>query len=143
MWIWCVVLRRDARGMIEWQSTQERLNPEVAIICGSAARCRRAAVGCSHDDAHPDKSTLHTGAVRSQLLLGGGHLLHIIPYGPRLFANFRNAASFFARFAWAGDFCAGNGDTIISVNPSRQERHLCGFFDELGLLESHGESSPW
>jgi hypothetical protein len=50
--------------MIEWICTQERLNPEVAIIFGAAARYRRAAVGSSHDDAHPDNSTLHTGAVR-------------------------------------------------------------------------------
>jgi hypothetical protein len=50
--------------MIEWMCTQERLNPEVAIIFGAAARYRRAKVGSSHDDAHPDNSTLHTGEVR-------------------------------------------------------------------------------
>jgi hypothetical protein len=50
--------------MIEWLCTQERWNPEVAIISGAAARYHRATVGSSHDDAHPDNSTLHTGAVR-------------------------------------------------------------------------------
>jgi hypothetical protein len=50
--------------MIEWMSTQERWNPEVAIIFGAAARYRRTTVGSSYDDAHPDNSTLHTGAVR-------------------------------------------------------------------------------
>ena len=50
--------------MIEWMYTHERWNPEVAIILGAAARYRRAKVGSSHDDARPDKSTLHTGAVR-------------------------------------------------------------------------------
>ena len=50
--------------MIEWMCTQERWNPGVAIIFGAAARYRRATVGSSHDDAHPDNSTLHTGAVR-------------------------------------------------------------------------------
>jgi hypothetical protein len=50
--------------MIEWLCTQERLNPEVAIILGAAARYNRATFGSSHDDAHPDNSTLHTGAVR-------------------------------------------------------------------------------
>jgi hypothetical protein len=50
--------------MIEWMSTQERWNPEVAIIFGAAARYRRTTVGSSYDDAHPDNSALHTGAVR-------------------------------------------------------------------------------
>jgi hypothetical protein len=50
--------------MIEWMCTQERWNPEVAIIFGAAASYRRASAGSSHDDAHPDNSTLHTEAVR-------------------------------------------------------------------------------
>jgi hypothetical protein len=48
--------------MIEWMCTH--WNPEVAIIFGAAARYRRATVDSSHDDAHPDNATLHTGAVR-------------------------------------------------------------------------------
>jgi hypothetical protein len=51
---------RSARDMIEWLCTQERHNPEVAIIFGAAARYGRATVGSSHDDAHPDNSTLQT-----------------------------------------------------------------------------------
>jgi len=39
---------------VEWLCSQERLNPEVANILGVAARYRRATVGSSHDDAHPD-----------------------------------------------------------------------------------------
>jgi hypothetical protein len=39
-------------------------NPKVVIIFCAAARYRRTAVGSSHDDAHPDNSTLHAGAVR-------------------------------------------------------------------------------
>jgi hypothetical protein len=50
--------------MIEWMCTQERWNPEVAIIFGAAARYRRATVGSSHFDAHLDNLKLHTGAVR-------------------------------------------------------------------------------
>jgi hypothetical protein len=50
---------------VEWLCTQGSWNPEVAIIIGAAARYRRAAVGSSHDDAHPDNSTLHTGAASS------------------------------------------------------------------------------
>jgi hypothetical protein len=60
---------RSARGMIEWMCTQGRWNPQVAIIFGAAARYRRATVGSSHDDAHPDNSTLHTGAVRPVLAM--------------------------------------------------------------------------
>jgi hypothetical protein len=43
----------------EWLCIQERWNPEVVNIFGAAARYRRATDGSSHDDAHPDKSTLH------------------------------------------------------------------------------------
>jgi hypothetical protein len=50
--------------MIELMCTQRRFNPEVAIIFGAAAPYRRDTVGSSHDDAHPDNSTLHTGAIR-------------------------------------------------------------------------------
>jgi hypothetical protein len=62
--ILCVARWRSERGMIEWMCTQERWNPEVAIIFGAAARYRRATVGSSKNDARPDNSTLHTGAVR-------------------------------------------------------------------------------
>jgi hypothetical protein len=45
---------------VEWLCTQERWNPEVAIIFGAAARYRRAAVGSCHDGAHLDNSALRT-----------------------------------------------------------------------------------
>jgi hypothetical protein len=64
MSIFCVARWRSARGMIEWMCTQERWTPEVIILFGAAARYRRATVGSSHDNAHPDNSALHTGAVR-------------------------------------------------------------------------------
>ena len=64
MLVFCVARWRSASGIIEWLCTQERWNPEVALIFGAAARYRRATVGSSHDDAHPDNSTLDTGAVR-------------------------------------------------------------------------------
>jgi hypothetical protein len=53
----------EARLIIEWLCTQERWNPEVAIIFGTAARYRRATVGRSHNDAYPENLKLHTGAV--------------------------------------------------------------------------------
>jgi hypothetical protein len=40
--------------------TQGRKNPEVAIMFEAAARYRRASACSSHEDAHPDNSTLHT-----------------------------------------------------------------------------------
>ena len=59
---WCVGER--ARGKIEWLCIQDRRNPDVAIILGTAACYRRATVGSSHDDVLPDNPALHTGAVR-------------------------------------------------------------------------------
>jgi hypothetical protein len=53
--------------MIKQVFTQERLNPEVAIIFGAAARYRRATVGSRHDDAPPDNLVLHTGEVRPHI----------------------------------------------------------------------------
>jgi hypothetical protein len=51
---------RGACGMGEWLCNQERLNPEVTIIFGTAARYRRATVYSSHDDSHPGNLTLNT-----------------------------------------------------------------------------------
>jgi hypothetical protein len=62
--ILCVARCRSALGKIEWLCTQERWNPEVAIIFGAAARYRRATVSSSHGDANPDNSALLTGVVR-------------------------------------------------------------------------------
>jgi hypothetical protein len=49
----------------EWLRTQERRNPELVDIFGAKARYRRAKVGSSYDDAHPDNSTLHMGKIYS------------------------------------------------------------------------------
>jgi hypothetical protein len=50
---------------VEWMCTQERWNPDVVNIYGAAARYHRATFGDSHDGAHPDNSTLHTGKIYS------------------------------------------------------------------------------
>ena len=47
-----------------WLRTQEHLNLELVSIFGLAARYRRAAVDSSHNDAHPNSSTLHKRADR-------------------------------------------------------------------------------
>jgi hypothetical protein len=44
--------------------TQERQNPEVVIRTGAAASTA-GLQGSSHDDAHPDNSTLQTGKIYS------------------------------------------------------------------------------
>ena len=64
MTILCVPRWRTRTARLEWLCIQERWNPEVVIILGTAACYRRATVGSSHDDVHPDNPTLHTGAVR-------------------------------------------------------------------------------
>jgi hypothetical protein len=48
-----------------WLCTQELWNPEADNTFGAAARYRRAIVGNSYDDAHPDNSTPHTGKIYS------------------------------------------------------------------------------
>ena len=55
----------NARGKIECLYNQERFNPEVVIMFGTAACYRRATVGSSHDDVYPDNPALHTGVVCS------------------------------------------------------------------------------
>ncbi len=57
---------------IEWLCIQERRNPEVVIILGTVACYRRAKVGSSHDDVHPDNPTPHTGAGTTWGDPGGG-----------------------------------------------------------------------
>jgi len=59
------VCRRLFKNWRSWLCTQERWNPEVANIFGTAARYCRATVGSSHDGANPDNSTLHTGKICS------------------------------------------------------------------------------
>jgi hypothetical protein len=51
--------------MIKWLCIQERRNPEVVIIFGTAARYRWATLCSSHDDTRQDNSALYTGAIRT------------------------------------------------------------------------------
>ena len=97
---------------IEWRCIQERWNPEVVIILGTAACYRRATVGSSHDDVHPDNPTLHTGTVRPH----PGFVESL------LFISSRNGACAqvfqmlpaFSCISWACIF-AGDGAAIFSV----------------------------
>jgi hypothetical protein len=59
---------------VERLFTQERWNPEVAIIFGAVARYRLAKAGNCHNDAHPDNSKIHTGKIHSVPL----HIYRII-----------------------------------------------------------------
>ena len=97
---------------IEWLCIQERWNLEVAIVLGTAACYRRATAGSSHDDAHPDNQTLHTGAVRFHHSFVES-LLFISPRnGSR--AQVFEMLSAFSCILWACVF-AGNGAAIFSV----------------------------
>ena len=100
---WCVGER--ARGNTEWLCIQERWNPEVAIILGTAACFRRATVGSSHDDVHPDNPTLHTGAVRPH----PGFVESLLFISPRngTRAQVLEMLPAFSCISWACVFCGG------------------------------------
>ena len=123
MSILCVARWRSARSMIEWMCTQERWNPEVAIIFGAAARYRRATVGSSHDDAHPDNSTLHTGAVRPHTGFVGSLFFISTRTGHGSSQEFEMLPAF-SCISWACAFRAGDDASIFSVGPSRQREAL-------------------
>ena len=82
---------------IEWLCIQERWNPKVVIILDSAACYRRATVGSSHDDVHPDNPALHTGAVRPHPGFVESLFLRIVPQRYS-HASVRNAARFLVYF---------------------------------------------
>jgi hypothetical protein len=121
----CVARWRGARDLFEWLCTQERWNLEVAIMFGTAARYRRATVGSSYDDAHPDNPTLHTGAVCPHLgfveslffissRTGHGHpqMLKMLPA--------------FSCISWACAFRAGDGASIFFGGlVGADRRHSC------------------
>ena len=112
MSILCVAHWRSARSMIEWMCTQERWNPEVAIIF-AAARCRWATAGSSHDDANPDNSTLHTGAVRPHT----GFVGSLFFISPR-FVDER--CQLFRAFRGRALFVRGMMHPYFSMGPPRQ-----------------------
>jgi len=118
-----VVRRCSARGLIEWMCTQERWNPEVAMIFGAAARYRRATVGSSNDDAHPDNSTLHTGAFRPHT----GFVESLFFISPRTGHGSSQVFEMLPAFSCISCACAfraGGDASIFSVDPSRQREAL-------------------
>jgi hypothetical protein len=105
---------------VEWLCPRERWHPEVVIIFGAAARYQRLTVGSSHDDAHPDNSTLHTGAVRphtgfveslfftsSRTGHGSSQVFQILPA--------------FTCISWACAFRAGDNASIFFSGPVEAE----------------------
>jgi hypothetical protein len=76
---------------VSQEPSQKRLNPEVFNIFGAAACYRQAKVGSSHDDAHPDNTTLHSGKTYSFFLL------HVRRFVLHLLLQRRGAAA----TAWA------------------------------------------
>jgi hypothetical protein len=136
---WCVDER--ALGNIEWLCIQERWNPEVAIILGTAACYRRATVGSSHDDVHPDNPALHTGAVRPHP--GFVESLLFISSRNGLARKCSKCCQLFRAFRGRA-FLRGMVQPYFSVGPTRQWKGTsCFCLGGLALLEFHGASSPW
>jgi hypothetical protein len=61
-----------------WLCAQERWILELIKIFGAAARYRRATVGSSRNDTHPDYSMLHAGRIYYFSLLIGGFVLLLL-----------------------------------------------------------------
>jgi hypothetical protein len=110
---------------VEWLCTQERWNPEVAILFGAAANYRRATAGGSHDDAHLNNLTLHAGAVCSYTGFIES-LFFISPrtgHGSSQVFEILPAASC---ISWACAFRAGDDSSILISGPvEAEERHSC------------------
>jgi hypothetical protein len=106
--------------MIEWICTQERWNPEDATIFSAAARYRRAIVGSSHDDAHPDNSTLHTGAVRPHTGFVGS-LFFMLPRTGNSSSQVFEMLPDFSCISWACAFRAGGDASIFFSGPVEAE----------------------
>jgi hypothetical protein len=97
---------QSARDMIEWMCTQERWNPEVAIIFGAAARYHRPKFGNSHYGAHPDDSTLHTGRFASTKALWGASSLYR-PARAMAVHKCSNSCQLLVYFVHVRFFCGG------------------------------------
>ena len=116
---------------IEWLCIQERWNPEVVIILGTAACYRRAAVSSSHDDVHPDNPTLHTGALRPHP--GFVESLFFISSHSDARAQVFEMLPAFSCISWACAF-AGDGSAIFSVGSLGSLRGINLEADSMGLL---------
>jgi hypothetical protein len=106
--------------MIEWMCTQKHWNLEVAIIFGAAARYRRTTDGSSHDDAHPDNSTLHTGAVRPHTGFVGS-LIFISPRTGHGSSQVFGMLPAFSCISWACAFRAGDDASMFFSGPVEAE----------------------
>jgi hypothetical protein len=122
MSILCVERWRCARGLTEWLCTKEHFNPEIAILCGAAARYRRAKVGSSHDDSYPDNLPLRSRRRLSPLRFLE-ILYFILPCKGHGVASARNAASLLVHFM-SVHFCADNGTFMFLVGPSRHRERI-------------------
>jgi hypothetical protein len=110
-------------------------NPEVAIIFGAAARYRRAPIGSSHNDVHPDNLALSAGVVRPHTGFVGSIFL-ISPRTGHGSLQVLEMLPAFSCISFACAFRVGGDASIFSVGPSRQREA-----DGLALLESHGAPS--
>ena len=107
---------------VEWLCIQECWNPEVVIILGTAACYRRATVGSSHDDVHPDNPALHTGAVRSHPGFVESHFFISSQNGAR--AQLFEKLPAFSCISWACVFAGGGAAIFFSGPYEAVEEHL-------------------
>jgi hypothetical protein len=118
-----VARRRGAYDLFEWLCTKERWNLEVAIMFGTAARYRRAAVRRSYDDAHPDNPTLHKG-VRPHP--GFVVSLYFITSRTGNRTQVFEMLPAFSCISWACAFAGGGGASIFfSGLVGTDKRHSC------------------
>jgi hypothetical protein len=114
MSILCVARWRSARGMIEWMCTQERWNPEVAIIFGKATRYCIAGL-------HVAEAIMKRIRITQRYIHGGdspplrlcGELFNIALHGPWI-ASARNSTSFFVYLVDARFSCGGDSSIFLS-----------------------------
>jgi hypothetical protein len=90
------------------------------MIFGAAERYRRATVFSSHHDAHPDNSTMHTGAVRPHTGFVESLIFISLRTGHGSSQVF-DMLSAFSCISWACAFRAGDDDAfIIFSGPARE-----------------------
>jgi hypothetical protein len=131
---------RSAHGVIDWLCTQERWNPEVAIVFCTAARYCRATSGSCHDDARPDNSTLLTGAVRPHPCFVASLFL-ITPRTSHGSSQVPESLPAVRVFRGPVLFVQGSMHSYFPVGPPRQREGILTCLGWLALLESHGASS--
>jgi hypothetical protein len=131
---------RSARGMIEWLCTQERWNPEVAIMYGAVVIYRRKLEAVMMTRIRIIQCCIRGGFPHTCYLESPFFILSRTGHGSS--QVFEMLSAF---LAFRGRYLLVRGMThpYFSVGPSRQREALVYCRDGLALLETHDASSPW